>query len=406
MNDDTYSILLGGILRCELMHGSIVVAELTIDERDGTLIDIHDVRTPEHLPVGTRHGDGVDVVDLRSWWSRRSIPASRRGIREVLQRLGMTDTKALLMRSMGLSLSDQYWVRPMGSDVSWEDVNFFDNPFSEDVGDLLFGHEIRFGELNLSSPDNTTEGNLKKRWKNLDGRGCLIKTGSNMTFQEPFNEVAASILMTAGGIPHTDYRLIYDDGMPCCVCEDFVNRNTELVTAHSALRSSDTPWESVLDAYLGICDRSGLDITADIDRMIALDHIIANTDRHLNNFGIIRDAETLEWLSAAPIYDSGSSLGYDVPTDEISSGHITSCKPFSDTFRKQIRLASSLESVDLDGMRGILPKVEDVYRTGPKRLDDDRIDAICSLILDRIDEVETRRDAMRDWHRPSLGKTV
>ena len=45
-------------------------------------------------------------------------------------------------------------------------------------------------------------------------------------------------------------------------------------------------------------------------------------------------------------------------------------------------------------------------RTGPKRLDDDRIDAICSLILDRIDEVETRRDAMRDWHRPSLGKTV
>ena len=265
------------------------------------------------------------------------------------------------MDSMGLSLSDQYWARPAGSDVSWEDVNFFDNPFSEDVGDLLFGHEIRFGELNLSSPDNTTEGNLKKRWKNLDGRGCLIKTGSNMTFQEPFNEVAASILMTAGGIPHTDYRLIYDDGMPCCVCEDFVNRNTELVTAHSALSSSDTPWESVLDAYLGICDISGLDITADIDRMIALDHIIANTDRHLNNFGIIRDAETLEWLSAAPIYDSGSSLGYDVPADEISSESITSCKPFSNTFRKQIRLASSLESVDLDGMRRALPEVEYVY---------------------------------------------
>ena len=48
------------------MHGSIVVAELTIDERDGTLINVHDVRTPEHLPVGTGHGDGVDVADLRS----------------------------------------------------------------------------------------------------------------------------------------------------------------------------------------------------------------------------------------------------------------------------------------------------------------------------------------------------
>ena len=388
------------------MHGSIVVAELTIDERDGTLIDVHDVRTPEHLPVGIGHGDGVDVADLRSWWDRRSIPANRRGISEVLFRLGLTDTKALLMDSMGLSLSDQYWVRPVGSDVSWEDVNFFDNPFSEDVGDLLFGHDIRFGELNLSSPDITTEGNLKKRWKIFDGRRCLIKTGSSMTFQEPFNEVAASILMTAGGIPHTDYRLVYEDDMPCSVCEDFIDRDTELVTAHSVLRSSDTPWESVLDAYLGICDRSGLDITASVDRMIALDHIIANTDRHLNNFGIIRDAETLEWLSAAPIYDSGSSLGYDVPTDEISSEGITSCKPFSDTFRKQIRLASSLESVDLDGMCRALPEVEDVYRTGPKRLDDDRVDAISRLILDRIDEVEARRDAMRGWHRPSNRKTV
>ena len=122
--------------------------------------------------------------------------------------------------------------------------------------------------------------------------------------------------------------------------------------------------------------------------------------------GIIRDAETLEWLSAAPIYDSGSSLGYDVPTDEISSESITSCTPFSNTFRKQIRLASSLESVDLDGMRRALPEVEDVYRTGPKRLDDDRVDAISRLILDRIDEVEARRDAMRGWHRPCNRKTV
>ena len=388
------------------MHGSIVVAELTIDEKGGTLIDVHDVRTPEHLPVGTRHGDGVDVVDLRSWWGGRSIPASRPGISEVLFRLGMTDAKALPMRSMGLSLSDHYWVRPAGSVVSWEDVNFFDNPFSEDLGDLLFGHDIRFGELNPSSPDITTDGNLKKRWKNIDGRRCLIKTGSDMIFQEPFNEVAASILMTAGGIPHTDYRLVYEDGMPCSVCEDFVSRDTELVTAHSILKSSDTPWESVLDAYVGACDRSGLDITASVDRMIALDHIIANTDRHLNNFGIIRDAETLEWLSAAPTYDSGSSLGYDIPTDGILSENITSCEPFSNTFRKQIRLASSLEYVDLDGMRRALPEVEGVYRTGPRRLDDDRVDAISRLILERIDEVEARRDAMRDWHQSSLRKTV
>ncbi len=41
--------------------------------------------------------------------------------------------------------------------------------------------------------------------------------------------------------------------------------------------------------------------------MIVLDYIIANEDRHLNNFGLLRNAETLEWYGFAPIYDSGSS---------------------------------------------------------------------------------------------------
>ena len=45
--------------------------------------------------------------------------------------------------------------------------------------------------------------------------------------------------------------------------------------------------------------------------MIVLDYVIANEDRHFNNFGVLRNAETLEWLGFAPIYDSGSSLGYD-----------------------------------------------------------------------------------------------
>ena len=45
--------------------------------------------------------------------------------------------------------------------------------------------------------------------------------------------------------------------------------------------------------------------------MIVVDYIVANEDRHLNNFGLVREAESLKWLGAAPIFDSGSSFGYD-----------------------------------------------------------------------------------------------
>jgi len=33
-----------------------------------------------------------------------------------------------------------------------------------------------------------------------------------------------------------------------------------------------------------------------------------NEDRHLNNFGVIRNVENLEWIDTAPIFDTGQSL--------------------------------------------------------------------------------------------------
>ena len=37
------------------------------------------------------------------------------------------------------------------------------------------------------------------------------------------------------------------------------------------------------------------------NKMLKVDYIIANEDRHYNNFGFIRNADTLEWLGLAPV---------------------------------------------------------------------------------------------------------
>ena len=47
-----------------------------------------------------------------------------------------------------------------------------------------------------------------------------------------------------------------------------------------------------------------------IDVMLCVDFLVANSDRHLNNFGILRDTKSLEWKSMAPVFDSGNSLFY------------------------------------------------------------------------------------------------
>ena len=38
------------------------------------------------------------------------------------------------------------------------------------------------------------------------------------------------------------------------------------------------------------------------------DFIISNSDRHLNNYGIMRDSNTLKVINFAPIFDNGNSV--------------------------------------------------------------------------------------------------
>lgn len=121
----------------------------------------------------------MDRKEFNDWWTERSIPASRSGIRDALEILNIVSTKMLLIRCYGLSLSDQYWIRPDESNLTWEKINFFDNAFSDDIGDVLFGTKKKENAFDFSSPDNTSDGNLKKRWKIIDGHRCLVKGGSN-----------------------------------------------------------------------------------------------------------------------------------------------------------------------------------------------------------------------------------
>lgn len=96
------------------------------------------------------------------------------GIENALTKLHMSSTQMLLEKCLGLSLSDQYWVCPKNSGITWEQVNFFENTFSDDVGNILFDQTASGNPVSLMSPD-TSDGWLKKKWKIIDDKRCLIK---------------------------------------------------------------------------------------------------------------------------------------------------------------------------------------------------------------------------------------
>ena len=375
------------------MHRKIAVVELELDDATGFIQKIKTVYAEEHLPVGIQVKKGkVDRASLNEWWTDRSIPTSRSGIREALQTLDIANTKMLLIRCFGLSLSDQYWICPEGSGLTWDKVNFFENSFSDDIGDVLFGANKKANAFNFSSPDNTSDGNLKKRWKIIDGKRCLVKGGSNPFRQQPFNEVIATEIMKRLDIPHVPYTVMWDKGAPYCVCEDFVDKDTELVPAWRIIQTKKKENNiSVYQHFLNCCEKLGItDVVPFLDRMIVLDYIIANEDRHLNNFGALRNAETLEWMGMAPVYDSGSALGYDKLAAQIRSGKDIICKPFKKHHEEQLKLVSSFEWIDFKKLSDVKEVIETVMTTGDavEYMDDARIKAVADGVDKRIRHLE------------------
>ncbi len=377
-------------MNCTLMHKRLAVAELEIDEATGIIQRIEKVYTPEHLPVGILSRKGlVERAELNAWWTDRSIPASRSGIREALETLKLADTKMLLVRCFGLSLSDQYWIRPKGTDLTWDKINFFDNAFSDDIGDVLFGNVEKEKGFDFSSPDNTSDGYLKKRWKIIAGKRCLMKGGSNPFQQQPFNEVIASKIMERLGIPHVPYRLIWDSGLPYSVCEGFVTADTELISAWRILQTQKKSNEtSVYQHFINCCEGLGAtDVVPALDKMLVLDYLIANEDRHLNNFGLLRNAETLEWLGMAPIYDSGSSLGYDKLATQIRGDKDVACKPFKKHHAEQLKLVSDFSWIDLGALSETDALIKEILSEEHAKefIDENRISAITESVGKRIE---------------------
>ena len=108
----------------------------------------------------------------------------------------------------------------------------FNNGFSKDMGEILFGHEpAGLARVSLMSPDNTSDGWLRKKWVMADGKRVLMKGGSGFLEQEPFNEVVACAVMRRLNIFHVNYTLAFDGNKPYSLCENFVTPETELVPA-------------------------------------------------------------------------------------------------------------------------------------------------------------------------------
>lgn len=252
------------------------------------------------------------VKNAELWLETRAIDSHRANSRLLKKALRLTekDDVSTVIHVNGATVTDNYWVRPIGSELTYDDVRFTDDYFSNLA---LRGNYNSFNRAANSrrskTPELTNVGSFEKCWKLRDGRWWMYKKATH-------DEIFSELFVYEFGSALNMNMAVYERGDKCVKSLDFTNGATVNFEPASSFMGDNEDYSDVVRALKELCP----DAIPDYIRLIFMDTICANPDRHTNNFGLMRDAKTGVLIGSAPNYDNNMAL--------ISRGYPT--KPKSD----------------------------------------------------------------------------
>ena len=288
-----------------LMHKNDKCGTILFDENIGRITEYHDDRNGLSPFLGN-----CDIKKIQKWWEMRAVPASRATMQQVINNANCLNTEVYLAKNLGLSMTDTYWIKPSGIDLSFDNVKF--------ANLAAYSHgKIPYHNATSYDPNASLGGQMEKYWDLMHKTPILVKESYKYYGQQSINEVFASIIHDRqhSGVDFVKYtaEMTEDRGVQC-KCQAFTSENIELLSAYEIVESRKIQNSQALyDEYINICVENGIEseqIQEFMDYQTMTDFLITNTDEHLLNFGVLRDPNTMNLIGPAPIFDSGNSMFY------------------------------------------------------------------------------------------------
>lgn len=298
------------------------------------------------------------------WLETRAIDSHRANSRLLKKalRLKEKDDISTVIHVNGATITDTYWVKPIDSSIKYSDIKFDNDYFSNlALKGTYNSFNYASNRKNNRTPELTNIGSFEKCWKLIDGRWWLYKTANH---DEQFSELFICEFGKAIGIN----MALYERGKGYVKSLDFTDSASVNFEPASSFMDDNEDYSDVVRELQKICEKA----IPDYVRMIFLDTVVANPDRHTGNFGLLRDADSGEIIGFAPCFDHNMAL--------ISRGYPNKPKK-SDML---IMLFNELME-EYPNFKKYIPKVDEqiiinvIMNLGMKV----RTKEICSLIMER-----------------------
>lgn len=338
-----------------LMHKNIPVALLNVDETGNAELLRKIPSNEKHFPVGAKLNNSKFV----EWWQNRYIPDNRPGIDKAIKNAHYNSIGEALIKNYALSLTDCYWIKPIDSNLIWENVSLFSNDFDDRIGESLFNStkaiKVKKNKFDIGS----SSGELKKKWIIDDDSRMLIKGNTGLSFQQSINEVVISKIhqqLNQKYYLRYDLKEIMSDGkkIVCCISPDFCNENVEFISALEIIDSKKKKRsDNVFILFKEGCLEMGIsekEFHSYMDYLILTDFLFSNVDRHLRNIGVLRNPNTLQTIGFSPIFDNGNSMFYDKTYDDLKTVDLRNIKinSFYNLESKMLKCVTNFQKINVD----------------------------------------------------------
>lgn len=270
------------------LNGYIMSREREIARvENGLITDFDAQRLPLYL---------LKTKDLTGWLESRAIDSHRTNSRLLKKalRISAADDLATVLRVHAATITDTYWFREEGSDISYDEVRFSENLFDKLA---LRGDPNSFNQPYSRTPELTNTGSFEKCWSRKDGHWQMLKSGNDL---ENFSELFVCVFGRRMGLEMASYEW---DGSYVC-SEDFTNGSSVNFEPVAGIMLDNEDYADNFHALWTLNKKAAEQYVG----MVWLDAICFNMDRHTQNYGVLRDVETGEILSLAPLFDHNIAL--------------------------------------------------------------------------------------------------
>lgn len=141
--------------------------------------------------------------NIEKWLASRAIDEHRvnsRLLKKALRIKAADDVETVLSVNAA-TITDRYWFKPEGAELSYADVLFRENYFDNLA---LYGDPDGFSQKPSKTPELTNIGSFEKCWRLIDGEWWMYKSGNE---NEYFSELFICRLGESLGFPMAHYEL-------------------------------------------------------------------------------------------------------------------------------------------------------------------------------------------------------